>query len=229
MSTLATPFVSSAEAAFIAQVRDRDVNRVIDEHIVPDELVRLDAGRKISRLAAAFISFYFRTDSTLTANFRKEAMAEIVDHVKDAGLLEPALRLDLSFFRDSHFFFFQVKTRADAMDISVDLSRDIDAASNRAKQVDSAMKIIRVDDEVMNGTPVFEGTRVPVHTILASLEEGVEFARLKKSYPFLTEELIDAAQIYGLVRPRRGRPKRLPELHPEWRMTSRKVVRAGGK
>jgi uncharacterized protein (DUF433 family) len=113
--------------------------------------------------------------------------------------------------------------------ISIDFKKYIDSAIFRAKKVDSVMKAVSVADDVMNGMPVFQGTRVPIDTVLASLEGGVNFRRLKDSYPFLTEELIEIAKIYARIRPRRGRPRHIAEDNPGWKVKSSKVVRAASK
>jgi len=47
-------FVPSAQAAFIAELSDRDMNRVFDEHLVPESLMRAQDGRRFARLASAF-------------------------------------------------------------------------------------------------------------------------------------------------------------------------------
>src|SRR5690606_16720919 len=55
-------FVPTAEAAFIAGITDRDINRAVDEHILPDSLISLDNGRRFARLGAALAGFYFGSD-----------------------------------------------------------------------------------------------------------------------------------------------------------------------
>lgn len=54
-----TVFAPSAEAAYIAELSDGDMNRVFDEHLVPESLVRAQDGRRFARLASAFAHFYF--------------------------------------------------------------------------------------------------------------------------------------------------------------------------
>lgn len=230
MSITAVSFVSSAEAAYIAEVTDRDVNRAIDEHIVPAPLIQLSAGRKISRLAAAFISFYFETDEIFTAALRKRVLSTIADRIIAAGKLERALALNISAIDtgiDSIFHF--TTTEAEASVISVDFTKYLDIAISRADKVDFAIKSISTAEDIMDGIPVFRGTRVPIDIVLASIESGTDFARLKNSYSFLTEELIEAAKIYVCIRPRRGRPRRIADIHPDWKLKSTKIVRAASK
>jgi uncharacterized protein (DUF433 family) len=220
------PFINSAEAAFIAEVSDRDVNRVIDEHIVPDSLIQRDSGRRIARLAAAFISFYFKTESVFSAQLRKRVLSTIAGRVSATKSWEHALALSFvaaDFDKASHFFKFSAEEPAV---LTLDISKYVEEASARARMVDDALEQISVDENVLGGVPVFKGTRVPIEVVLASLSEGVDLERLCESYPFLTPGAIEAARIYATVRPRRGRPRRLAEANPSWKLKSREVVRS---
>lgn len=57
------------------------------------------------------------------------------------------------------------------------------------------------DPDIMGGAPCFAGTRVPVDIVLASLDAGVAWSRLVASYPFLTEEHVDAAREFVKANP----------------------------
>ena len=84
---------------------------------------------------------------------------------------------------------------------------------------------MRADPDVMRGTACIAGTRVPIETVLASLDEGVSMSRLKASYPFLTDAHVEAARVYTSVHARRGRPRKLLETSPALRPQSSRVVR----
>src|SRR5262249_50443847 len=107
----------------------------------------------------------------------------------------------------------------------IDFKTYFDAAAARARKVDFALESISVNEAVMGGEAVFRGTRVPIDAVLASLAKGVDFERLRNSYSFLTSELIEAATIYTKVRPRRGRPRRVADGDPSWKVKSIKIVR----
>ncbi len=55
--------------------------------------------------------------------------------------------------------------------------------------------IISRDPEVMGGTPVFAGTRVPVQALIDVLAAGRSIAEFKEGFPRVTDE-----QITGLLR-----------------------------
>jgi uncharacterized protein (DUF433 family) len=51
---------------------------------------------------------------------------------------------------------------------------------------------ISVDPEVMDGVPVFTGTRVPVAALLENLEVGVSLDEFLENFPTVTLEQINA-------------------------------------
>lgn len=47
---------------------------------------------------------------------------------------------------------------------------------------------ITVDREIMSGTPVFSGTRVPVSALLENLEAGVSLDEFLENFPTVSRE-----------------------------------------
>ncbi|MCD9185888.1 MAG: DUF433 domain-containing protein [Pyrinomonadaceae bacterium] len=47
---------------------------------------------------------------------------------------------------------------------------------------------INVDKEILSGTPVFEGTRVPVAALLDNLEVGVSLDEFLENFPTVTRK-----------------------------------------
>jgi len=52
------------------------------------------------------------------------------------------------------------------------------------------MKTVTVDPEVMWGTPVFAGTKVPVQTLLDYIETGETVDTFLTEFPSVTREMI---------------------------------------
>jgi uncharacterized protein (DUF433 family) len=65
---------------------------------------------------------------------------------------------------------------------------------------------VEVDADVMGGTPVFAGSRLPIGTVLASLDAGVHLERLLESWPWLTQAHVAAARHYAAEHDIRVRP-----------------------
>jgi uncharacterized protein (DUF433 family) len=53
--------------------------------------------------------------------------------------------------------------------------------------------VIQVDPDILSGTPVFAGTRVPVQTLLEHLEQGHTLTDFLVDFPTVTQEQAIAA------------------------------------
>lgn len=60
-------------------------------------------------------------------------------------------------------------------------------AMNKSRIID----VISVDPSVMHGTPCFQGTRVPVQTLLNDLKGGFNIAEFLEGCPTVTRDQVD--------------------------------------
>ncbi len=57
------------------------------------------------------------------------------------------------------------------------------------REIDEAMRLpINIDPEIMSGTPVFEGTRVPIDALTNNLAAGVSLEQFLDNFPTVTRE-----------------------------------------
>ena len=49
---------------------------------------------------------------------------------------------------------------------------------------------VTVDPEILSGTPVFRGTRVPVDALLSNLEAGVSIDQFLENFPTVSREQV---------------------------------------
>jgi uncharacterized protein (DUF433 family) len=209
-------FVPTAEAAFLSELTDRQIQRVVDEQIVAPPLVRTAGGRFFARLAAAFAKFYFDQEEILTAYARREAIKELADRVQTRADAEGILDLRTT-GPASHW-------EVELHHQRVSLQRYVVRVRDRVKDVEHARRLIVEDPAILGGAPVLKGTRLPVETAVAMAQGARSVSDLHEVHPALTAELIAAAQIFMAVQPRRGRP---PHNQPSgWTIKSRKAVRA---
>ncbi len=54
-------------------------------------------------------------------------------------------------------------------------------------------KLVTIDPEILGGTPVFSGTRVPVAVLFENLADGLSLQEILDSYPTLTRDKAIAA------------------------------------
>lgn len=200
MATVAE-MLKASEAAVVSRVSLRDVNRVIDEHILPDAFVSVDDGRHVLAGACSLISFYFESAKRLTAEERLLAIRTAGGRLTEARALPWAalLREDWTI---RHEF------------LTIDLMPFMRSASERLADLDAARALVVSTSAILGGTPVIGGTRVPAHDVAAAVATGHPLARILEAWPSLDQEKIRLAAIYAEANPLRGRPRgggRLPQ------------------
>jgi uncharacterized protein (DUF433 family) len=210
--------VPTAEAAFIAGLNDRQMNRLVDEHLVPGSLLGQDGTTRLfARLSAAFARFYFDTDQLLVANARRQVFEELTSRVEQLPFKADVLAL-VAMPSD-------VNWKVARAGVEIDMLPFVTRAFVRAKEVDDADALVSCDPDIMAGAACFTGTRVPIDVVLASVENEIDPARLRESYSFLTDAHVAAAQVYAQIHPRRGRPRRLADSNLKMLRRITRVVR----
>ena len=77
-------------------------------------------------------------------------------------------------------------------------------------QLARLQELVVCDPEIMRGTPVFKGTRIPVDLVGDMLARGATAQEILEGYPTLSKEKVAIAPLYMRAFPRRGRPSRRP-------------------
>ena len=65
----------------------------------------------------------------------------------------------------------------------------------------AALDLVVRDPEILSGTPVIRGTRVPVYDVAASVEKGFPIEEILDDYPSLTREQVELAAHYAKLVP----------------------------
>lgn len=79
---------------------------------------------------------------------------------------------------------------------------------SRLKQFARIGQLVVSDPEIMRGTPIFKGTRIPVDLVADMLSQGATAGEILHGYPTLDIEMVSLAPMYLRAFPRRGRPTR---------------------
>lgn len=198
----ATEMLKATEAAVVANVSLRDVNRVIDEHILPETLVSANNGRYVLAAACPLITFYFESAKRLTSDERLSAIRSA----------EPRLLL---WVRAERRAMLKIDWTVRDELLTIDLRPFFERSIERLARLDSARELVTVSDEIMGGAPVISGTRIPVHDVAAALAADMPVKKILEDYPSLTEEKLKLAALYAAANPLRGRPKPLLSSLPE--------------
>jgi uncharacterized protein (DUF433 family) len=181
--------LTTTEAAVAAGVSVPQINRIIDEKILPEDLYSTSPTRSFRTDAALLIAFYFETADWLTTNARLETIRNARAHCstweewRDCTIRDHYLTIRFS-----------------------DLWKAVD---ERLHRLTEARGMVVEDPEILSGTPVIRGTRIPVHDVAVKVETGVPMEEILEMYPRLSAAQVELASIYAKAVPPRGRPRRL--------------------
>lgn len=157
----ATEHLTTTEAAVVSGVSLPQANRVIDEKILPDDWYSTSPTRTLRADACLLISFYFETADWLTASARLQTIRNAAAHGRTWAQWE-------HYAVDDHFLTFRFAA----------LWKGVEG---RLRKLASAEQMVVEDPEILSGTPVIRGTRVPVHTVAAVFDAGTPMERILKS------------------------------------------------
>ena len=189
-----TEMLRPAEAAVVAQVALRDVNRAIDEHILPEGFFSLDDGRRVAASACMLLSFYFDSAKRLTSDERLATIQEVAKRLyrlRDESL---ASLVAADWMVSDEL-------------LTIDLAPFFLRAKDRFQRLSAARDMVTSDPEILGGAPILRGTRIPVYDVAASIAAGVPMSRILAAYPSLDAERIALAALYAEANPARGRPR----------------------
>lgn len=110
-------------------------------------------------------------------------------------------------------------SRGGALVVEIKTARE--QMEDALRRLVQAERMIVSDPDVMKGTPVYRGTRIPVHTIAAMLAQGATVQEIVEGYPALTHEAVELAPVYAKAFPRRGRPPSRPWARQQSRTVTR--------
>jgi len=189
--------LTTTEAAVVSRVSVRNVNRTIDEKILPESLFAagLDSARQLSAEACIFISFYFEAAKRLTSEERMRIIATASKQLSEA----PISALEKEWIIRQEF-------------LAIDLSPFLRGARQRLEKLNAARALVVEDPEILSGTPVIRGTRIPAYDIAAFVAAGDSLERILEGYSSLTAEAVELAQLYAEAYPLLGKPRRSPAL-----------------
>jgi uncharacterized protein (DUF433 family) len=194
MPAIAPELLKATEAAVVASVSLRDVNRVIDERILAAEFVSVDDGRHLRVTACPLIAFYFASASRLTAEERLAAIAALGPRLSRVGRKPlSALAGEDWVMRDTF--------------LAIDLGPFVRSAGERMDRLTEARDMVEMSPGILGGAPVIRGTRVPVHDVAASVAAGLQLQRIIEAYPSLDSHKVALAAFYVEANPLRGRPR----------------------
>jgi uncharacterized protein (DUF433 family) len=178
-----------AQASAVANLPLPAVHKLIERRLIRPR--RLRTGRYIKRMLSREQVLYLRLEAEGVRLLPIAARRTI------AKQIESSPEIDTVILSEGSALIIQVKS------IRLELEQDL-------KRVRLAENMIISDPEIMRGTPVYRGTRIPVELIADMLSQGTKPDEILEGYPALDREKIELAPLYIQAFPRRGRPASRP-------------------
>jgi uncharacterized protein (DUF433 family) len=195
--------MSANEAALVTGVPLKQVHRIVDAGLLKGAVETRGGMRVIvGGRGLVGLKLAHQTADILTPKGRRRLVKQLLERPRANKVEESALTVDM---------------------------RPLESAIRRKlNALERAKKMVSVDRDVLNGTPCFKGTRIPVHDIAAMIANGDEKSAVLKAYPRLTSGQIDLAMLYADAYPRRGRPRHTPPWRRS-RSTSSERLQLGNR
>ena len=190
---------SLAEAALLTGLPLASVRRALEDKVIPSRRVRLRKAvqRLISREGLLCLKLEQLGVGQLPLAHRRRIYQAVLAHPE-------ALQVN-----DSEAVIIDVRKAKRELRDSLD-------------RYQLAEAMVAEDPEIMAGSPVIQGTRVPVYLIAEMRRQGASISEILEGYPSLMQEQIEAAELYARAHPRRG-PKTRTRLPRDTRLVFRKT------
>lgn len=180
-------FLNRREAALLAHVSLRSVDKAIEEKVVkPSRAPRQGPLLDLSDVLA--IALIARAGLPLSRP-TKRRINEWVHGFPPDEAFEETKELLLS----------------DVLVLRVDAEVS-QLASQLRRYLEKRERHIESSPQTQGGEPVIAGTRLPVRAVAERLRRGDSLADLAEDYPGIPPDAFEAARIYAEAHPRRGRP-----------------------
>jgi len=178
-----------AQASAVANLPLPAVHKLIERRLIRPR--RLRRGRSIQRMLSREQVLYLRLEAEGVRLLPIAARRAI------AKKIESSPEIDTVVLTEGSALVIEVKS------VRLELDSDL-------RKLERAENMIVSDPEIMRGTPVYRGTRIPVELIADMLTQGANPEEVIEGYPALDREKVELAPLYVQAFPRRGRPASRP-------------------
>lgn len=181
-------YYSVAQASAITDVPSSAINQYLDRDLLDFALAAIGGGFRV-----------VKPDGLLPIRL----VHEFVDALSNDGRREAVRKLLAKPTAKS------IELEDGKLIVSVAQARAAVAAGLKA--YNKAVSMVSSDPAILSGEPCLKGTRQSVYTIAGLLNDNGREA-LIEAYPDLSNDQIEAARLYALGQPRRGRPRSVGDV-----------------
>ena len=178
-----------AQASAVANLPLPAVHKLIERRLIRPR--RRRTGRSIQRMLSREQVLYLRLEAEGVRLLPIAARRAIAKKIVSSP------EIDTVILAEGPALTIQVKS------VRLELDQDL-------RRLKRAENMIVSDPEIMRGTPVYRGTRIPVELIADMLIQGAKPEEILEGYPALDRERVELAPLYVQAFPRHGRPASRP-------------------
>jgi uncharacterized protein (DUF433 family) len=178
-----------AQASAVADLSLKTVHKLIDGRLIHTQRTRV--GKETQRFLSQEQLVYLRLEAEGVRLLPLAIRREI------AKAIENSPGIDVVAVSEGSALLVQVKS------VRLEVEQQL-------VRLRKAQQMAISDPEIMQGTPVYQRTRIPVELVSEMLAEGASVEEILDGYPALDREKVELAPLYMRAFPRRGRPVRRP-------------------
>ena len=178
-----------AQASAVADLPLKAVHKLIDGRLIRPRRMRV--GREIQRFLSQGQLVYLRLEAEGVRLLPLATRREV------AKAVENSPSIDMVCLSEGSAVMIQVKH------VRLEVERQL-------LRLREAEQMTVSDPEILHGTPVYRGTRIPVELVADMLNDGTSVEEILEGYPALDRNKIELAPLYVRAFPRRGRPSQRP-------------------
>jgi uncharacterized protein (DUF433 family) len=182
-------FYTPAQASAVANLPLKAVHKLIDGRLIRARRTRV--GREIQRFLSQDQLVYLRLEAEGVRLLPLATRREV------AKAVENSPHIDMVCLSEGSAVMIQVKQ------VRIEVEQQL-------LRLREAQQMTVSDPEILSGTPVYRGTRIPVELIAEMLHDGASIEEILEGYPGLDWTKIELAPLYVRAYPRRGRPSQRP-------------------
>jgi uncharacterized protein (DUF433 family) len=178
-----------AQASAVADLPLKAVHKLIDGRLIHPRRKRV--GRETQRFLSQDQLVYLRLEAEGVRLLPLAARREV------AKAVESSPKIDTVSLSEGSAVTIQIKH----------VRQEVEEQLSRLRE---AQQMTISDPEILRGTPVYRGTRIPVELVAEMLADGATVEEIVEGYPALDRERVELAPLYVRAFPRRGRPSQRP-------------------
>ena len=178
-----------AQASAVADLPLKAVHKLIDGRLIRPRRRRV--GRETQRFLSQDQLVYLRLEAEGVKLLPLATRREVAKAISNSP------GIDMVYLSEGSAVTIQVKH----------VRQEIEQQLSRLKE---AQHMTVSDPEILRGTPVYRGTRIPVELVAEMLTDGASIEEILEGYPALDRNKVELATLYVRAFPRRGRPSQRP-------------------